>query len=131
MQKNVQYLSSRWCVANDNHDLTNVSRHVQQVCSTSDSTTLFAGGSCNHIGSLKNISYAFNNYYQLHNQSDDSCNFDGLGMITTIDPSIGDCRFLVATSESYASNLYISAMKHWIVQWTFLLCTLNFLGSTL
>lgn len=129
--ENVQYLSSRWCVANDNHDLTNVSRHVQQVCSTSDCTALFAGGSCNHIGSPENISYAFNSYYQLHNQSDDSCNFDGLGMITTVDPSIGDCRFLVATSESYASTLYSSAMKHWIVQWTFLVCTLTFLGSTL
>ena len=88
-------------------------------------------GSCNHIGSLENISYYFNNYYELHNQSDDSCNFDGLGMITIVDPSIGDCRFLVATSESYASNMYISAMKHWIVQWTFLVCTLTFLGSTL
>ena len=71
-----------------------------------------SGGSCNHIGSLEYISYSFNNYYQLHNQSDDSCNFDGLGMITTVDPSIGDCRFLVATSESNASSLYISAMKH-------------------
>ena len=26
--ENVQYLSSRWYVENDNHDLTNVSRHL-------------------------------------------------------------------------------------------------------
>lgn len=126
--ENVRYLSSRWCVANDNHDLTNVSRHVEQACSTSDCTALFSGGSCNHIGSPGNISYAFNSYYQFHNQSVDSCNFDGLGMITIVDPSIGDCRFLVATSDSYASSLYSSVKKHWIVQWTFLSCTLTFLG---
>lgn len=126
--ENVRYLSSRWCVANDNHDLTNVSRHVEQACSTSDCTALFSGGSCNHIGSPGNISYAFNSYYQFHNQSVDSCNFDGLGMITIVDPSIGDCRFLVATSDSHASSLYSSVKKHWIAQWTFLLCTLTFLG---
>jgi len=126
--ENVRYLSSRWCVANDNHDLTNVSRHVEQACSTSDCTTLFSVGSCNHIGSLGNISYAFNSYYQFHNQSIGSCNFDDLGMITIVDPLIGDCRFLVATSDSYASRLYNNVKKHWIVQWTFLSCTLTFLG---
>lgn len=70
--ENVRYLSSRWCVANDNHDLTNVSRHVEQSCSSLDCTALFSRGSCNHIGSPRNISYAFSSYYQFHNQLVDS-----------------------------------------------------------
>ena len=71
-----------------------------------------SGGSCNHIGSLKNIVYDFKRYYQIHSQLGDRCTFDGLGNWTIADPSIGDCCFLVATSESYASSLYNSVLKH-------------------
>lgn len=42
--------------------------------------------SCNGIGDKGNISYAFNN-------------FDGLGMVTSRDPSIGDCRFIIGLTD--------------------------------
>ncbi|GLJ37555.1 hypothetical protein SUGI_0763240 [Cryptomeria japonica] len=126
--ENVQYFSSRWCVANDNLDLTNVSSHVRLACSTADCTALSSGGSCNKIGALANISYAFNSYYQLHNQSGDSCNFDGLGMITTADPSIGDCRFLVGISDSSVFTVY-NSITLLIVQSIVLLCTLTSLSN--
>ncbi|KAK6917900.1 X8 domain [Dillenia turbinata] len=43
-------------------------------------------GSCNAIGANGNVSYAFSSYYQLQKQDSKSCDFDGLGMITFLDP---------------------------------------------
>nr|AFK35356.1 unknown [Lotus japonicus] len=48
--RNVQYLPSRWCVANPSSDLTNVVNHMRIACSVADCTTLNYGGSCNEIG---------------------------------------------------------------------------------
>ncbi|WCJ28222.1 O-Glycosyl hydrolases family 17 protein [Euphorbia peplus] len=98
--KNVEYLPSRWCVADPTKDLSNVANHLRVACSVADCSTLSYGGSCNEIGEKGNISYAFNSYYQLQNQNVQSCDFDGLGMVTFLDPSIGDCRFLVGVSDT-------------------------------
>ncbi|CAN0890875.1 Glucan endo-1,3-beta-glucosidase 5 [Linum grandiflorum] len=98
--KNVEYLPSRWCVADSSKDLTNVANHMRIACSEADCTTLNYGGSCNEIGAKGNISYAFNSYYQLNMQNEKSCDFDGLGMVTFLDPSVGECRFLVGVTES-------------------------------
>ncbi|THG13979.1 hypothetical protein TEA_024848 [Camellia sinensis var. sinensis] len=107
--KDVQYLPSRWCVANPSRDLSGVANHIRIACSVADCTTLNYGGSCNAIGAKGNISYAFNSYYQLQKQDSKSCDFDGLGMITFLDPSIGHCRFLVGVTGSNSSsfNLHI------------------------
>ncbi|XP_022945622.1 glucan endo-1,3-beta-glucosidase 5-like [Cucurbita moschata] len=98
--KNVEYLPSRWCVANPFRDLTDVTNHIKLACSVADCSTLNYGGSCNGIGAKGNISYAFNSYYQLQMQNEKSCEFDGLGMITFRDPSIGECRFLVGVTDN-------------------------------
>ncbi|KAG6392430.1 hypothetical protein SASPL_146649 [Salvia splendens] len=97
--KEVKYLPSRWCVANPNRDLSTVANHFKLACNYADCTTLSYGGSCNDIGEKGNISYAFNSYYQVQKQNPKSCEFDGLGMITMLDPSIGDCRFLVGVTD--------------------------------
>ncbi|KAL1537196.1 glucan endo-1,3-beta-glucosidase 5 [Salvia divinorum] len=97
--KAVKYLPSRWCVANPNRDLSTVASHFKLACNYADCTTLSYGGSCNDIGEKGNISYAFNSYYQMQKQNPRSCEFDGLGMITMLDPSIGDCRFLVGVTD--------------------------------
>lgn len=97
--KEVKYLPSRWCVANPNRDLSAVASHYKLACSYADCTTLSYGGSCSNIGEKGNISYAFNSYYQSQKQNPKSCEFDGLGMITMLDPSIGDCRFLVGVTS--------------------------------
>ncbi|OAY76138.1 Glucan endo-1,3-beta-glucosidase 6 [Ananas comosus] len=103
--KNVQYLPPRWCVANPYRDLDGVGNHLKLACSMADCTTLYYGGSCNAIGDKGNISYAFNSYYQLQKQDSRSCDFDGLGMITYLDPSVGDCRFLVGINDSSCSSI--------------------------
>lgn len=101
--RNVQYLPPRWCVANPYKNLDAVSNHMKLACSVADCTTLNYGGSCNMIGTKGNASYAFNSYYQLQKQDWRSCDFDGLGMVTFLDPSIGDCRFLVGISDVSSS----------------------------
>ncbi|TVU06631.1 hypothetical protein EJB05_49855, partial [Eragrostis curvula] len=101
--KDVPYLPPRWCVANPGQNLNNVGNHLQLACTMADCTTLYYGGLCNAIGDKGNISYAFNSYYQLQRQDAQSCDFDGLGMITYLDPSVGECRFLVGIDDSRVS----------------------------
>ncbi|KDP35551.1 hypothetical protein JCGZ_08989 [Jatropha curcas] len=118
--KNVEYLPSRWCVADPTKDLSDVANHLRIACSVADCTTLNYGGSCNEIGAKGNISYAFNSYYQLKNQNEQSCDFDGLGMVTFLDPSVGDCKFLVGVTDtsSSTSRLYHRRIIIWIlVEW--------------
>ncbi|KAL0458504.1 UNVERIFIED_CONTAM: Glucan endo-1,3-beta-glucosidase 9 [Sesamum latifolium] len=50
------------------------------------------GGSCFNLSWPGNISYAFNSYYQQHDQNPENCDFAGLGLITTVDPSVDGCR---------------------------------------
>lgn len=96
----VPYLPTRWCVANPAGNASNLFANAQFACSTADCTALADGGSCSTIGAPANISYAFNSYYQLNNQDASSCSFNGLGVVTFVDPSIGDCRFLIGVSKA-------------------------------
>ncbi|XP_020264324.1 glucan endo-1,3-beta-glucosidase 6-like [Asparagus officinalis] len=106
--REVRYLPPRWCVANPSKNLDGVSNHMKLACSVADCTTLSYGGSCNEIGEKGNISYAFNSYYQLQKQDPRSCDFDGLGMVTFLDPSVGDCRFLVGVNDIKSSSSCLS-----------------------
>ncbi|XP_031113590.1 glucan endo-1,3-beta-glucosidase 9 [Ipomoea triloba] len=110
--QNVQYLSSKWCVVNNNKDLSNATAQAIDACSSADCSALSPGGSCFNISWPGNISYAFNNYYQQNNQNADSCNFGGLGLITTVDPSVEPCRFLVQLKTSVSVSLLPSALFH-------------------
>lgn len=102
--RDVKYLPSRWCVADPSRDLSGVANHFKLACTVADCSTLNFGGSCNGIGAKGNISYAFNSYYQIQKQNSQSCDFDGLGMVTFLDPSVGECRFLVGISEYSKSS---------------------------
>ncbi|KAL5218492.1 hypothetical protein ABZP36_019176 [Zizania latifolia] len=102
----VDYLPSKWCVLDNNRDMSNVSSSFSVACSNADCTALSPGGSCSGIGWPGNVSYAFNNYYQQHDQSEEGCNFNGLGLITTVDPSVGNCLFTLAIDTSTASSFH-------------------------
>ncbi|KAK4588713.1 hypothetical protein RGQ29_019645 [Quercus rubra] len=117
--RNVQYLPSRWCVANPSTDLSEVTNHMKLACSVADCTTLNYGGSCNAIGAKGNISYAFNSYYQLQMQNSQSCDFDGLGMVTFLDPSVGDCRFVVGLTDVSSSSHRPNC--RWLILWFLIL----------
>ncbi|XVF46199.1 hypothetical protein PTKIN_Ptkin03bG0008300 [Pterospermum kingtungense] len=102
----VEYLPSKWCVVNDNKDLSNATASALEACSVSDCTALSPGGSCSNISWPGNISYAFNSYYQQHDQRADSCDFGGLGLITTVDPSVDNCRFIVELQTSHSTSVH-------------------------
>ncbi|KAG1339039.1 glucan endo-1,3-beta-glucosidase 9 [Cocos nucifera] len=112
---NVEYLASRWCVVNNNKDLLNASASAADACSNADCTALSPGGSCFRISWPGNLSYAFNSYYQQHDQSADSCDFGGLGLITTVDPSMDDCRFTIALRTSFSSSVYETLGMWWTI----------------
>lgn len=112
--QNVEYLPSKWCVVNNNGDLSNATASALQACSLSDCTALSPGGSCSNISWPGNISYAFNSYYQQHNQSADSCDFGGLGLITTVNPSVDNCRFLIQLNNSFSDTLHPAYVSQWI-----------------
>lgn len=122
--QNVQYLPSKWCVANNNKDLSNASANALEACASADCSTMSPGGSCYNLSWPGNISYAFNNYYQQHEQTADSCDFGGLGLITTVDPSVESCRFLVGLRDSFSSPPPQYTLFHWITSpiVTILLC---------
>ncbi|KNA14706.1 hypothetical protein SOVF_105220 [Spinacia oleracea] len=113
--QNVEYLSAKWCVVNDNKDFSNASASALDVCSTGDCSALSPGGSCYNLTSPGNISYAFNSYYQQHDQSPDSCDFGGLGLVTTVDPSVDNCRFFVQLRTSYGSLLRVPSLMYMIL----------------
>ncbi|XP_027334807.1 glucan endo-1,3-beta-glucosidase 9 [Abrus precatorius] len=100
--QNVEYLSSKWCVVNNNKDLSNATASALEACANADCTALSPGGSCFNISWPSNISYAFNSYYQQHDQRAESCDFGGLGLITTVDPSMERCRFPIEIGTSHA-----------------------------
>ncbi|EOY34588.1 hypothetical protein QUC31_018381 [Theobroma cacao] len=102
----VEYLPSKWCVVNNNKDLSNATASALEACSVSDCTVLSPGGSCSNISWPGNISYAFNSYYQQHDQRADSCDFGGLGLVTTVDPSVGNCRFFVELQTSHSTSIH-------------------------
>lgn len=118
--RDVNYMPSRWCVAHPAKDISHAVNHIKMACDAADCTTLLNGGSCNSIGDKGNVSYAFNSYYQLNKQSSESCDFDGLGMITFLDPSVDDCRFLVGIGDdSSSSSSSKSILAHF---WFVIMC---------
>uniref|UniRef100_A0A5B7CCR8 glucan endo-1,3-beta-D-glucosidase n=1 Tax=Davidia involucrata TaxID=16924 RepID=A0A5B7CCR8_DAVIN len=113
--QNVEYLPSKWCVVNNNRDLSNATASALEACSVADCSALSRGGSCFNISWPGNISYAFNSYYQQHDQRADSCDFGGLGLITTVNPSVENCRFSVELLTSLSVPLQVSYLVHSVV----------------
>ncbi|XP_058075112.1 glucan endo-1,3-beta-glucosidase 9 [Magnolia sinica] len=111
--QNVEYLASKWCVVDNNKDLSNASASAVEACSVADCTTLSLGGSCYTIDWPGNVSYAFNSYYQQHDQRADSCDFGGLALITIVDPSVGECRFPVGLRTSLSTSLHGTLHAWW------------------
>lgn len=99
--QNVQYLPKTWCMFNPNAtDLSKLADNINYACTFSDCTSLGYGSSCNGLDANGNASYAFNMYYQVQNQDDLSCNFQGLAMVTTQNISQGNCNFSIQIASS-------------------------------
>ncbi|CAI9782716.1 unnamed protein product [Fraxinus pennsylvanica] len=109
--QNVQYLPKKWCVLRpDVKDISKLAENINYACTFSDCTTLGYGSSCNGLDPNGNATYAFNMYFQVQNQEDLSCNFQGLAMVTDQNVSQGNCNFPIQIATSYSSNLSPTAL---------------------
>lgn len=94
--KNVQYLEKQWCVLNeDMRNLSKVKSNLDYACSMSDCTSLSYRSTCNKLSERKNVSYAFNMYFQMSQQSVEACDFNGAAKITKKNYSTPECLFPV------------------------------------
>ncbi|GMY11223.1 glucan endo-1,3-beta-glucosidase 8 [Fagus crenata] len=92
--KGVIYMESKWCVLKDDvKNMTEVGPEVDFACGNSDCTSLGYGSTCNRLDSRSNVSYAFNMYYQMQDQSVEACNFNGLAEMVKQNASKGSCLF--------------------------------------
>ncbi|RLN34478.1 hypothetical protein C2845_PM03G20800 [Panicum miliaceum] len=94
--KGVKYLPRTWCALNPNaRDLGKLGANIDYACTFADCTPLGCGSTCNGMDTAGNASYAFNAYYQVQNQKDEACDFQGLALPTEKDPSTATCNFTI------------------------------------
>ncbi|KAG4959270.1 hypothetical protein AAZX31_13G098300 [Glycine max] len=97
--KGVRYLPKQWCVMSTqaNVDPNALAESMSKACTYADCTSLSPGSSCSGLDTRGNASYAFNMYYQAMNQQKGACNFNGLSVITNINPSPpqSSCQFKI------------------------------------
>ncbi|XP_002991155.2 glucan endo-1,3-beta-glucosidase 5 [Selaginella moellendorffii] len=100
----VKYLPRQWCVLDPSGDIARLGNNMDYACSHSDCTSIVPGSSCDGMGSDAKASYAFNSYYQLYDQLNTSCYFDGLATITKTSPSSGTCQFKIQIATTNSSS---------------------------
>lgn len=107
----VQYLAKKWCVLSSSANLDDpqVALSVSYACANADCTSLGYETSCGNLDIKGNISYAFNSYYQIHDQLDTACKFPNLSAVTTSDPSTGDCKFRIMIQPYDSSSANVRA----------------------
>ncbi|KAI5659705.1 hypothetical protein M9H77_28498 [Catharanthus roseus] len=104
--ENVKYLPKRWCMFKaDAKDLSKLADNINYACTFSDCTALGYGSSCNGLDANGNASYAFNMYFQVQNQDDLSCNFQGLAMVTDQNISQANCNFTIQIAATSSSSM--------------------------
>ncbi|KAK4284161.1 hypothetical protein QN277_001030 [Acacia crassicarpa] len=84
----------KWCVPKPGASPQALQANIQYVCSQGvDCKPIQAGGACfdpNNINQL--ATYAMNAYYQSKGRHDFDCYFSNSGLITSSNPSHGNCR---------------------------------------
>ncbi|MED6160553.1 hypothetical protein PIB30_052429 [Stylosanthes scabra] len=85
-----------YCVAMDSVDKKTLQAALDWACGPgrANCSEIQPGESCFEPNNVKNhASYAFDSYYQNQGKATESCDFKGVAMITTSDPSHGSCIF--------------------------------------
>ncbi|XP_039063873.1 glucan endo-1,3-beta-glucosidase 1-like [Hibiscus syriacus] len=85
-----------FCIAMDGVDSKTLQTALDWACGPgrSNCSEIQPGESCYQPNNVKNhASYAFDSYYQKEGETSGSCDFKGVAMITTTDPSHGSCAF--------------------------------------
>lgn len=85
-----------YCVAVDGVDTRTLQTALDWACGPgkANCSEIQPGQDCYQPNNVKNhASYAFDSYYQKEGRAFGSCDFKGVGTITTTDPSHGSCIF--------------------------------------
>lgn len=85
-----------YCIAADGIDTKTLQAALDWACGPgrANCSEIQPGESCYEPNNVKNhASYAFDSYYQKEGKAGGSCDFKGVAMITTTDPSHGSCIF--------------------------------------
>ncbi|KAH7842792.1 hypothetical protein Vadar_009311 [Vaccinium darrowii] len=85
-----------WCVAKNNAEDSAIQTALDWACGPGkcDCGPIQQGGACFvSTDLLTTASYAFNDYFLRNGLTEDSCNFDGVAALTSLNPSHGSCKF--------------------------------------
>ncbi|KAL3519452.1 hypothetical protein ACH5RR_017601 [Cinchona calisaya] len=85
-----------YCIAADGIDTKTLQAALDWACGPgrANCSEIQPGESCYQPNNVKShASYAFDSYYQKEGRAGGSCDFKGVAMITTTDPSYGSCIF--------------------------------------
>ncbi|CAN8312016.1 unnamed protein product [Cochlearia groenlandica] len=85
-----------YCIASDGLDAKTLQAALDWACGPgrANCSEIQPGESCYQPNNVKgHASFAFNSYYQKEGRASGSCDFKGVAMITSTDPSHGSCIF--------------------------------------
>ncbi|KAI8558750.1 hypothetical protein RHMOL_Rhmol04G0120900 [Rhododendron molle] len=109
--QNVAYMPNKWCTLDPNScELSKLAECVEYACNNGDCTSLGPGSSCGGLDEKGRAMYAFNMYYQMHDQDDLSCDFQGLAKVTTFNISQPNCNFTIQLVAPRSSSAAAAAM---------------------
>ncbi|KAI3668200.1 hypothetical protein L6452_43277 [Arctium lappa] len=81
--KHVKYMSHQWFALKDDvKNLKTMKGNMDYTCGLGDCTSLSNGPTCNKLSERKKLSYAFNMYFQMNEQSVEACHFNGAAKTT-------------------------------------------------
>ncbi|GMH30592.1 hypothetical protein Nepgr_032435 [Nepenthes gracilis] len=88
--------AKKWCVPKAQVSDAQLQANIDYVCSQGvDCRPIQGGGACFQPDNRRShAQYAMNTFYQTRGQQPFNCDFSGTGVITTVDPSYGTCRYL-------------------------------------
>ncbi|XP_062000607.1 PLASMODESMATA CALLOSE-BINDING PROTEIN 1-like [Rosa rugosa] len=85
----------KWCIAKPHADIQGLQKSLDWLCGMIECQAIQPGGACYDESVRSRASFAMNSYYQTKGRNDYNCDFSGTGLITTVDPSHGQCRYLL------------------------------------
>nr|CAD1817634.1 unnamed protein product [Ananas comosus var. bracteatus] len=90
--------SGKWCVAQSNASGDALQSNINYACSGGgggvDCSPIQDGGACFLPNTLQaHAAFAMNAFFQANGRNDFDCYFSGTGVVTTTDPSYGNCKY--------------------------------------
>ncbi|KAI3458707.1 hypothetical protein Pfo_015370 [Paulownia fortunei] len=86
----------KWCVPKSDVSDAALQNNINYVCSQGiDCQPIQPGGACFSPSTVRaHASFAMNSFYHTKGPNDFNCDFSGTGVLTSIDPSTGACKYL-------------------------------------